>query len=204
MTRSLLVPLIILAAVLSTSQAAVASIFGIGVPEQDDWSDMAFPTGVSGSFASGTKLLTIAASPSNDLEIGSDFGPSNPGRHYGTAGTLGNAFSATLNVRGVVVEPDGSITNGGSVPVTFNGSVPGSIGDDYGIVAGAPLLLGTVLDVLLDAMGDNTLDILFSISGGALQNINPALGTNFARSSFSAPSLVGSAALDGLLGNHEH
>jgi hypothetical protein len=148
--------------------------------EQDSWSDMAFPSGVSGSFNSGTKQLTITASPSNDLEIGPEFGPSNIGRHYGTGGTLGGPFGATLNVNGVVIETDGSVTSGGTVTVTFNGSAPGSIGDDYGIVAGAPLLVGTVLEVLLDATGDNTLDVLFDISGGALQNDNPVLMRNFA------------------------
>jgi hypothetical protein len=63
--------------------------------------------------------------------------------------------------------------------VTFGGSAAGSIGDDYGIVAGATLLTGSVLEVMLNATGDNTLDVLFEITGGALQNINPALGTNF-------------------------
>lgn len=141
--------------------------------EHDSWSDMAFPSGVSGSYNSGSKLLTITASPSNDLEIGEEFGPGNVGRHYGSGGTLGGAFSATLNVSGVVIETDGTVSSGGTVTVTFNGSAPGSIGTDYGIVAGAPLLTGTVLEVLLDATGDNTLDVLFDISGGALQNDNP-------------------------------
>jgi hypothetical protein len=141
--------------------------------EQDNWSDMAFPTGVAGSYNSGTKVLSILAAPSNDLEIGGEFGPSNLGRHYGTGGTLGGPFAATLNVSGVVVEADGSVTSGGTVTVTLDGSAPDSIGADYGIVAGTPLLLGSVLEVLLDATGDNTLDILFEVTGGALQNDNP-------------------------------
>ncbi len=154
------------------SGQASAAILPIGV-EQDYWSDMAFPTGVTGSFNAGTKTLAITASPSNDLEIGAEFGPSNSGRHYGTSGTLGGPFGATLNVSGVIIEPDGTVTNGGSVEIIFNGSAPGSIGDDYGIVAGAQLLTGTVLEVLLDATGDNTLDVLFAVTGGALQNDNP-------------------------------
>jgi hypothetical protein len=141
--------------------------------EQDSWSDMAFPTGVSGSFNAGTKTLTITASPSNDLEIGGEFGPSNIGRHYGTGGTLGGPFSATLNLTGVIIETDGTVTSGGAVTVTFNNGAPGSIGTDYGIVSGAPLLTGTVREVLLDATGDNTLDVLLEITGGALQNDNP-------------------------------
>jgi hypothetical protein len=141
--------------------------------EKDAWSDMAFPTGVTGNYNSGTKILTISGSPSNDLEIGSEFGPSNIGRHYGSGGVLGGNFSATLSVTGVVVEPDGSVSNGGTVSIVHNGSAAGSLGTDYGIGAGAPLLTGTVLEVLLDATGDNTLDVLFDITGGALQTDNP-------------------------------
>jgi hypothetical protein len=141
--------------------------------EQESWSDMAFPSGVSGSYNSGTKTLTVSGTPSNDLEIGQQFGPSNPGRHYGTGGTLGGPFSATLNLSGVIVQPDGSVSNGGTVSVVYGGSAPGSIVDDYGISSGATLLQGSVLEVLLGATGANTLDVLFSISGGALQNDNP-------------------------------
>ena len=57
--------------------------------------------------------------------------------------------------------------------MTFNGGSVGSVGTDYGISAGAALLQGSVLEVLLDATGDNTLDILYSVTGGALQNDNP-------------------------------
>ena len=92
---------------------------------------MAFPTGVTGSFNAGTQILTIGASPSNDLELGPQFGPSNIGRHYGTGGTLGGPFGATLSVAGVTIQPDGSVSAGGTLTVTLNGSAPGSIGDDY-------------------------------------------------------------------------
>jgi hypothetical protein len=156
----------------SLASVSPAAILPIGV-EQDSWSDMAFPTGVTGSYNSGTLNFTIGGTPSNDLEIGSEFGPSNAGRHYGSGGTLGGSFSATLNVTGVTVANDGSVTNGGTLTIVHNGSAADSIGADYGIGAGAQLLTGSVLEVLLDATGDNTLDVLFDISGGALQNDNP-------------------------------
>ena len=88
------------------------------------------------------------------------YGPRNAGR----------AIRATLNVSNVAISPAGLVTNGGSVTVTFWG---GSLGAHYGIVPGNTLLEGTVLEVLLDAAGDNTLDVLFEITGGALQNDNP-------------------------------
>lgn len=157
--------------------------FLMGKPEKDSWSDMAFPTGISGGFDAGTQQMTLTASPSNDLEIGSEFGPSNAGRHYGFSGTLGGPFSATLSISGVVIQPGGAVTNGGSLVITFNGSAPGSLGDDYGIVPGNALLTGSVLEVLMDATGADTLDVLFGISGGALQTSNGSLGTNFSPSS---------------------
>jgi hypothetical protein len=180
-----------IAAILGVANLASASI--LGALEEDSWSDMAFGGGVIGGFNSGTGLLTVSASPSNDLEIGGEFGPSNPGRHYGTGGTLGGPFMAALSVSGVVIQPSGIVTTGGSVLITYNGSASGSIGDDYGIVAGAALLTGTVLQVKLDATGDNTLDVLFSISGGALQNNNPSLGTNFSPDNVGLLRFAGSA-----------
>ena len=74
----------------------------------------------------------------------------------------------------------GTVTNGGTVLVTFNGGAAGSVGTDYGVIAGNTLLQGTIVEALLDAAGDNTLDLLVSLSGGALQNPNPDLGINFA------------------------
>jgi hypothetical protein len=121
------------------------------------------------------------------LELGPEFGPSNPGRHYGSGGTLGAAFSATLDVSGATIAPDGTVTNGGSLTIVHNGSAAGSLKDDYAFTnggnplgAGHVLLSGSILQVLLDATGDDTLDVLFSIDGGALQADSPALGTNFA------------------------
>jgi len=150
--------------------------------EHDAWSDMAYPGAVSGSYDSITNTLTLSASPSNDLEIGAEFGPSNIGRHYGNGGTLGGAFAATMTLTGVLIEDDGSVSNGGTLLVIYNGPAAsgGNLADDYGIGIGATLLTGSALEVLLDANGDNTLDILFNITGGALQDVNPAVGTNFA------------------------
>jgi hypothetical protein len=134
---------------------------------------MAFPSNVSGGFNFGTQMLTISGRPSNALEIGTPFGPSMIGGQYGVNGTLGGAFAATLSVTGVVVGTNGIVSNNGSLTITYNGGIAGSIGSDYGIVAGDPLLLGTVREVVLDATGDNTLDVFVDVSGGALQNDNP-------------------------------
>lgn len=164
--------------------------FVLGKPEVDAWSDMAFPL-ASGSFNAGSKTLSISSTPSNDLELGSLFGPSNPGRHYGTGGTLGGAFSATLTVSGVVIQPTGTVTSPGSVSIKYNGGAPGSIGTDYGIVPGTALLTGSVLEVLLDATGSGTLDVLFAVTGGALQNMNFAAGTNFAPANRAILRLAG-------------
>jgi hypothetical protein len=96
-----------------------------------------------------------------------------------------------LSVTGVVIEPDGTVSSGGVVRITHEGSAPGSLLDDYAntihagpLVAdtnggtnttsdGDVLLQGTVLEVLLDANGDNKLEVIFDITGGALQYDNP-------------------------------
>jgi hypothetical protein len=62
----------------SFSKGVEAAVLPLG-PEQVQWSDMAFPSGVTGNFNAGTKTLTLGASPSNDLEIGAQFGPGNLG-----------------------------------------------------------------------------------------------------------------------------
>jgi hypothetical protein len=181
-TRHLAIGLLLSQLVLiGWSRASCAGILPLPI-EHDGWSDMAFPGAVSGSYNAANNTLTLSASPSNDLELGSEFGPSNIGRHYGNGGTLGGAFAATMNLTGVVIENDGSVSNGGTLSVVYNGPPAGSsnLAEDYGIGVGATLLAGSVLEVLLDATGDNTLDILFKISGGVLQNVNPALDTNFA------------------------
>jgi hypothetical protein len=189
---------VLLATVFGSCGVASASI--LGLIEQDSWSDMPFMDVMDG-FNAGTMQLNVTADSSNDLEIGGQFGPSNAGRHYGTGGILGGPFTASLTIAGVVIQPDGTVTSPGSVLVTFGGSAAGSIGDDYGIVAGAPLLTGFVLEVMLNATGDNTLDVLFEITGGALQNINPALGTNFSPIGIGLLRFAGTAMPDSFAEN---
>ena len=165
-----------LAALLLFATSASAGILPIGV-EKDLWSDLAFPSGVSGGFDSGTMELTSTASPSNALDIGLG-----TAIDYGSGGALGGAFSATLNVSGVLLQADGTVNNGGSVTVIYNGGVPNTfpgLALDYGLTGGETLLTGTVLEVLMDATGADTLDIAFSISGGVLQTNNPTLGVPF-------------------------
>lgn len=159
---------------LVAASPSLAGVLPIG-DEQDSWSDMAFASGVSGGYSSATKVLTLGGSPSNDLEIGPQYGPSNPGRHYGSGpGSLGGSFGATLSFSGVEIDSDGTILSGGLVRVVLNGSAADSIGADYGIVPGTDLLRGTVTEVLLDATGDNTLDIVVELTSGALQVDNTA------------------------------
>jgi hypothetical protein len=177
--------LVLVAAVINICVAPSVSASLIDMSEQVDWSDLAFPNIDTGGFDHITKTLTISTTEANSLELGGVYGPGLPdGRHYGTSGTLGGPFQSTLAVSGVIIEPDGTVTNGGSVTVTYNAppASGGNLADDYSIAAGAILLQGTVTGVKLDPLGPgaNTMNILFAISGGALQNINPAVGTNFA------------------------
>lgn len=159
---------------ISLSSPISAAVLPIG-PEIDNWSDMSFASGVSGGYSTATKVLSISASPSNDLEIGPQYGPSNPGRHYGSGpGSLGGSFGATLTVSGLEIQSDGTVSDGGLVRIVLNGSAAGSIGPDYGISSLDELIRGTVTEVLMDATGDNTLDILFEITSGALQVDNTA------------------------------
>lgn len=175
--------------------ASASPLSFLGAPETEWWSDMAFPTGVTGDFDSGTLDLTITASPSNDLELGAEF--FNNGRHYGTGGTIGGPFSATLSVSGVDILPDGTVTDGGTVSVVYNAGAPGSIGDDYGVSGGASLLEGTVIAVLMDATGADTLDILYEITGGALQSLtNPDLpGVPFSPNNLGLIRIAGAGPL---------
>ena len=176
--KALSVRLVLAVAVLAVcgSQAIAGPLDILGQVEQDEWSDFAFPSSVVGGFDAGTLELTVSSTPSNDLELGSEFGPSNAGRHYGSGGTIGSAFSSTLSVSGVEILPDGTIQDGGTVSVVFNAGAPGSIGTDYGVGAGGSLLLGEVIGVLMDATGSDTLDVLYQINSGALQSPNPELG----------------------------
>ena len=142
----------------STLQAA--SI--IGLPEGDAWSDMAFPTGVSGSYTAGTLDLSVTAFPSNSLDIGigsaNDYGVGTP-----------SPFGATLTLSGVEIGNDGTVIDGGLLSIVFNGGPPG-LGTDYGVGIGGSLLEGVVTEVQLGATGAGTLDIAFDITGGGLQN----------------------------------
>lgn len=128
------------------------------------------------------RCLTIgtAAVPA-DIEFGSQFGPSNPGWHYGITGTLGGTFSVELLITRLQVDANGAVVNGNNsiVTLSYKGGSPGSLGSDYGININRTLLSGRVQEVLLDAAGDNTLDILFTILGGDLQEVpnpDPSIG----------------------------
>jgi hypothetical protein len=204
--RYLLCAMVAFAAI-AVFQCAPCAASILGAPEEQSWSDMAFPSGVSGNYDAGTQTFSATASVSNDLEIGGQFGPDNSGRNYGPGGTLGGAipfFCAQLNVTGVKIAPDGTVTNGGSVIISFIGGSPyggGSFAQDYGytsVTSNPPLLQGTVTAVQLDARGANTLDILFSITGGALQNINPEIGTNFAPGNIGLLRFTGLSATGGV------
>lgn len=161
-------------------------------PELAKWSDMAFASGINGGYTANTLSFTVTAGNSNDLELDIAYGPIGGGRHYGSGGTAGGAFAATLSVSGVQIDEDPNeparaiVVNGGSVTITLVNSVAGSIGTDYGIANGTALLTGYVTEALLDANGNDTLDVLFTITGGALQT-----GTN------SDPNLTGVQFADG-------
>jgi hypothetical protein len=170
---------------------------------------LAYPNTDTGSYNAGTDALTLTTLEFNDLELGYEYGPGAPiGRHYGTGGDLGGPFQTTLTIAGAIIAPTaddgstafdeskyGTVTNGGTVTVTFNGGAAGSVGTDYGVVAGNALLTGTIVEALLDAAGDNTLDLLVSLSGGALQNPNPDLGINFAPNNLAVLRITRSAGL---------
>jgi len=145
-------------------------------------------TGTDIDFNSTTGAFSVSrAAGATQVEIGGQFGPGNPGVHYGTGGILGglgggSPFSASLDVSGVVVGAGGVVTSGGTITVTYEApsaaTFPGDLASDYGIDVGDSLLEGTVLEVLLGATGTGTLDVLFSITGGALQtgvNSEPTL-----------------------------
>jgi hypothetical protein len=191
-----------------TTSRTHAAMLPVGT-ERTQWSDLAYPNTDTGSYNSGTGALILTTLEFNDLELGYEFGPGQPiGRHYGTGGTLGGPFQTTLTIAGALIgptadDPDtvfdetkyGTVSNGGTVTVTFNGGAAGSVGTDYGVVAGNTLLAGTIVEALLDAAGDNTLDLLVSLSGGALQNPNPDLGINFAPNNLAVLRITRAAGL---------
>src|SRR6478672_5872235 len=162
----------ILCIVLLLSPRAESAVLPLG-DEQDAWSDLSFPLTPGGSFDSGLLTIFTNVVPA-ELEIGSQFGPSNPGWHYGTGGTFGGAFSVSLSISRLFINPNGTLKNGDSiVTLSYKGGPPGSLGTDYGINTDRALLIGTVREVLLDAAGDNTLDILYTTTGGDLQLDHP-------------------------------
>jgi len=171
--------IIVLFTVLSASRRAESAVLPLG-DEQDSWSDMLFPS-ATGAFKAVSRTLTIGNGPVHvpaDLEIGSQFGPSNPGSQYGTGGTMGGAFNASFGVTRLHVSASGAVTNQNSIiTVSYQGGPAGSLGTDLGINTGRTLFGGIATEVLLDAAGDDTLDILFSITSGDLQVIRqPPLG----------------------------
>lgn len=164
-----------------------AAILPLG-DEENAWSDMPFISGVTGDFTGGT-LTLAAAEQFTSLELGSQFGPNLPatdGRHYGTGGTIGSVFKASLSLSGVGISPSGTVSSGGSLVITYETGVPASLAgleQHYGIDDDDPLLTGTVVEVLMDATGDDTLDILFEINPSPalspLQQLNPILNIPF-------------------------
>jgi len=191
-------------------QATSAALLPVGT-EIDSWSDMVL-SGAAVDYDSGTGAFSIVrAAGGTQVEIGGEFGPGNPGTHYGTGGTLGglgggSPFSASLDVSGVTVGAGGVVSAGGTITVTYEAPpealFAGDLASDYGIDAGDTLLEGTILEVLLGATGTGTLDVLFSITGGALQtgvNSEPTLagvpfsgvGLGVLRIAAGAPSLPG-------------
>src|SRR6185312_15904838 len=78
----------VLITVLFVSRQAESAVLPLG-DEQDAWSDLLLPS-ANGTFDTAGRTLTIgtgSTAVSADMEIGSQFGPSNPGWHYGTTGT---------------------------------------------------------------------------------------------------------------------
>ena len=175
--------------------AAASPLSFLGAPETIWWSDMVF-TSTTVDYDAGTDALSITNSTAaTQLELGSEFGPGFPGNHYGTGGTIGglgggSPFSASLSVTGVTVDGTGAVTNGGSLEVAYElppaGTFADDIADDYGINSGSSLIEGEVVAVLLGATGAGTLDVLYSVTGGALQSLtNPDLpGVPFSTNGF--------------------
>ncbi len=181
--RYLVVLTLMISGLFGGANLASATLLPVG-NEQEDWSDIVF-TGVDLDY-DGTTFSASRASGATQIEIGGEFGPSNPGNQYGVGGTLGglgggSPVLVSFDLSGVLIDSSGIVTNpagaGNSVTVTYTsppvGTFPGDLADDYGIAVGDTLLEGKVLEVLLGATGNDTLDVLFSITGGALQT-----GTN--------------------------
>jgi hypothetical protein len=190
----------VLITVLLLSPRAESAVLPLG-DEQDSWSDLLLPS-ANGTFDTVGRTLTIgtgSTAVSADLEIGSQFGPSNPGWHYGTTGTLGGTFSVGLGITRLHVSPTGVVTDSDSiVTLSYDSGATGSLGTDYGIGRGRSLLRGVATEVFIDAAGEDTLDITFRITPGSdLQELPnqqaPLLGKfapgNLALIRITAPNL---------------
>ena len=173
----------------------------IDYKERRPWSDLSYQNIDSGGFVIGTKTLTIIAnSEANTLELGNQYGPppAPNGRHYGPLpADFGGAMITTLTVSNAIIETDGSVLpgNGGLVRVIYNGPPAGSgnLASDYGLVNGSVLLEGTVLRAKLDPAepGANTMNILFSIVTGKLQEANTHNGLVFAPAELGMMHIAG-------------
>jgi hypothetical protein len=156
-------------AVFVLSPRALPAVLPLG-DEQQAWSDLLLPS-ATGVFDTGTLTIFTNTVP-GDLEIGSQFGPSNPGSLYGPSGTLGGTFNASFSISRLHVTPAGAVPDQDSIVGTsYQGGSAGSLGTDYGMGTGRTMFRGIASEVLLDAVGDNTLDILFTITGGDLQEL---------------------------------
>ena len=75
-----------------------------------------------------TRNVIGAKNVLGDLEIGSQFGPTNPGWHYGTTGTLGGTFSVGLGITRLHVSPTGVVTDSDSiVTLSYGGGAGGEL-----------------------------------------------------------------------------
>jgi hypothetical protein len=165
------IAIVLITALLAAPRTASA-VLPLG-DEQDAWSDMLL-TPARGVFeTAGPRTLTIFTNTvPGDLEIGSQFGPSNPGSHYGAAGTLGGTFNVSFSLSRLHVTESGAVTDQESIVIlSYRNESAGSLGTDYGISSGRSLIRGIAQEVLLDAAGDNTLDILLAIISGDLQTL---------------------------------
>lgn len=147
---------LVLLAVVFLCPRVASAVLPLG-DEHDAWSDMLLPS-ASGFFDTlNTRTLTIFTDTvAGELEIGSQFGPSNPGSHYGAAGTLGGIFNVSFSISRLHITASGAVADAESIIILqYQGGSAGSLGTDYGINTGRSLLRGKALEVLLDAAGDN-------------------------------------------------
>jgi hypothetical protein len=189
--------IVALAASVFSATSAQAGL--IDFAEQIPWSDLSYPNIDSGDFDIDTQTLTINTTEASFLELGAQYGPppASSGHHYGSSGSLGATIITTLSVSGVQLDANGNVINdGGEVKVTFNGPPANgtNFASHYGVVNGSVLLLGKVLQAKLDPTGTgaDTMNILFSIDSGELQEPNSQNGLVF------APAALGMLHIGGI------